>query len=92
MSHADSRRRLARVGELIDGFETPYGMELLSSVHWVAGRDPNVKSADDATRSVHSWNERKRRMFSEAHIRVAWEHLQRAGWIRGAHSTFEVFA
>lgn len=55
VSHADSRRRLARVGELIDGFETPYGMELLSSVHWVAGRDPNVKSADDATRSVHSW-------------------------------------
>jgi hypothetical protein len=27
------------MGRLIEGFETPYGMELLSSVHFVAVRD-----------------------------------------------------
>jgi hypothetical protein len=27
--------RVNRVSNLIQGFETPYGMELLSSVHWV---------------------------------------------------------
>ena len=32
----DSAARLERVAELIEGFETPYGMELLSTVHWSA--------------------------------------------------------
>ncbi|MCH8937244.1 MAG: macro domain-containing protein, partial [Gemmatimonadetes bacterium] len=34
--HRESAARLERVAELIHGYETPYGMELLSSVHWVA--------------------------------------------------------
>ena len=29
-------KRITRVRELIEGFETPYGMELLATVHWVA--------------------------------------------------------
>jgi hypothetical protein len=63
----ESRARLERVSALIDGFETPYGMELLSSVHWVAMPDPSVRQAGDAVRSVHSWNERNRRMFPASH-------------------------
>lgn len=31
--YPDSRNRLARVTEVIEGFETPYGMELLASIH-----------------------------------------------------------
>jgi hypothetical protein len=80
-SHADSRQRLSRVAALIEGFETPYGMELLASVHWVAARDPQVRTGSDAARSVHAWNERKRRMFSEAHVSMAWEHLRQQGWV-----------
>ena len=34
----ESLRRLDRVGRLIEGFETPYGMELLATVHWLAHR------------------------------------------------------
>ena len=34
--HGDEHRRLERVSRLIEGFETPYGLELLSSVHWLA--------------------------------------------------------
>jgi len=33
---ADANVRLERVSGLINGFETPYGMELLATVHWVA--------------------------------------------------------
>src|SRR3990172_4360832 len=36
--HADTRARFDRVAQLIEGYETPYGMELLSTVHWVATR------------------------------------------------------
>ena len=31
-------QQVTRVRELIEGFETPYGMELLATVHWVGVR------------------------------------------------------
>ena len=61
-------------------------MELLSSVHWVAQRDPTVQTAADAARSVAAWNERKRRMFTADHVAIAWEHLASLGWLRDSAS------
>jgi O-acetyl-ADP-ribose deacetylase (regulator of RNase III) len=83
---ADARARLARVAELIEGFETPYGMELLATVHWVAhhaspGSAVPVQDADQAIKVVHEWSSRKRKMFQPEHVRVAWRHLGEAGWI-----------
>jgi O-acetyl-ADP-ribose deacetylase (regulator of RNase III) len=75
-SASESARRLARVTELIDGFETPYGMELLSSVHWVAHHaKPAATTADEAVATVHGWNDRKRTTLRADHIRIAWDHL-----------------
>jgi O-acetyl-ADP-ribose deacetylase (regulator of RNase III) len=79
----ESRARLARVAALIEGFETPYGMELLASVHWVAAREPGVTGPDEAVTRVHAWNARKRDMFRAAHIRVAWARLTEAEWLAG---------
>ena len=73
------------MSRLIEGFETPYGMELLSSVHWVARRDAEVKTADDAAASVAAWNDRKKRMFSVAHVAVAWKQLVDEGWVEKAN-------
>jgi len=28
------------------------------------------------------WNDRKRRLFKPAHIRLAWERLQAGGWVK----------
>ncbi len=78
----DSAARLARVADVIEGFETPYGMELLSSVHWVAVHgEPRAASEEEAVRAVHSWNDRKRTMFREEHIHVAWDRLQEMRWL-----------
>jgi len=80
--HEASKARLHRVAELIEGFETPYGMELLSSVHWVAKHDtPAVCDASTAVEAVHGWNDRKRAMFKPDHIRIAWQRLQEQGWL-----------
>jgi len=81
--HDESRARLRRVAALIEGFETPYGMELLSSVHWVTkhGGD-TVQVADDAVREVQAWNDRKRRMFVPSHIQVAWDQLVETAWLK----------
>lgn len=80
--HQDSYRRLKKIDEVIDGFETPYGMELLSSVHWVTVHgDSPVKDADAAIQRIHQWNSRKQKMFQPAHIRTAWKRLKETGWI-----------
>ena len=71
------------MARVIEGFETPYGMELLSSVHWVAVYvDPAASDIDSAVRQVHLWNERKRKMFRPDHIRIAWNRLKEEGWIK----------
>lgn len=84
---AEARERLGRVAGLIEGFETPYGMELLATVHWVAhhaspGTAEPARDADQAISAVHAWNARKRQMFQPDHVRVAWDHLTETGWIR----------
>ncbi len=74
--------RLNRVGDLIQGFETPYGMELLSSVHWVStyGK-PQATTLEMAIESIHSWNERKQMMFRPEHIHIAYQRLHELAWI-----------
>lgn len=81
----EAQARLARIGRLIEGFETPYGMELLSSTHYVAAHEsPPATTADEAVAMVHAWNERKRGLLAAEHIRVAWDHLCSSGWTRVA--------
>jgi O-acetyl-ADP-ribose deacetylase (regulator of RNase III) len=76
----DTRGRFDRVAALVDGFETPYGLELLSTVHWVATR-LGATTLADAIRLTHDWNERKRQ-FTERQIGLAYRILSDKGWIQ----------
>ena len=38
--HSVTWGRFEQVAGLIEGFETPFGMELLATVHWVAKHQP----------------------------------------------------
>lgn len=81
-SQPESLVHLERVSKLIDGFETPYGMELLATVHWVAQENPKAKEDPEvAVRSVHTWNARKRERFQPAHIKLAWQRLREQNWL-----------
>lgn len=76
------RERMDRVAELIEGYEDPVGMELLSSVHWVMSHDPAARrSPEAAARAVHQWNRRKRRTLKTEHLVGAWRHLLNKGWV-----------
>ena len=80
--HADSLVRLEHVAQLIHGFETPYGMELLATVHWVAQEDPAAKTNPEvAVRDVQAWSEHKRARFQPRHIQASWERLREQGWL-----------
>ncbi len=81
--HPDAVARAERVTNLIEGFETPYGLELLSSVHWVATRtSPPLTSEVSAREAVLDWNERKKLMFRSEHVHVAWERLREEGLVQ----------
>ena len=81
MQHPEAQKKLDMVANLVDGFETPYGMELLSSVHWLAVHDREAVDVDGAIAAMARWNERKSKLFKAEHIRVAWDRLQIDGWI-----------
>ena len=81
----ETQQRLARVTSLIEGYETPYGLELLSTVHWVVMHDCVVEGRekpDNVTTAVHSWNDHKRKTFTKPRIESAWRRLQSEGWFQ----------
>ena len=71
--------RFDQVGKLVEGFETPFGLELLATVHWVATRETATDAADAAAK-VYAWSERKKR-FSPRQIGIAFETLRANGWL-----------
>ncbi|QIN80505.1 Appr-1-p processing protein [Rubrobacter marinus] len=78
--HPDTEGHLERVAALIEGFETPYGMELLATVHWAVAHK-GATTFEEALRIVQDWSPRKGDLFGEEHVAVAWEHLEEAGWM-----------
>ena len=75
--------RLERVKRLIEGFETPFGMELLATVHWVATHPPHARNVDEAVTAVHNWSSRKKATMKRGHIEAAWKRLAAEGWLNG---------
>lgn len=78
----DTLARSERVSELVDGFESPFGLELLSTVHWVVKHD-DVHNLEEITRGVHAWGQRKT-MFSERQVGIAHNVLVEHGWLPAA--------
>lgn len=71
-----------RVADLVDGFETPYGLELLATVHWVATRE-GATTHEAAVERVRNWNERKK-AFTPRQVAIAFDTLQTKGWLASA--------
>jgi O-acetyl-ADP-ribose deacetylase (regulator of RNase III) len=86
----DTAAHLDQVAQLIEGFESTYGLELLATVHWAASRDEDgmeyetPRSASDVASAVSSWNRRKGQLFTSRHIATALDHLHQSGWLAAA--------
>lgn len=80
---ADTKARFERVANLVEGFETPFGLELLSTVHWVM-KQQGVVSQDDVVRHTYEWNDRKRQ-FTPRQIGIAMDRLITKGWVSPGH-------
>ena len=80
-SKQDTIERLNRVAQLIEGFEDPYGMELLSSAHWVMTHESAAcGDVQAAINAVQNWSPRKRKLLKPEHLRKAWERLKEQNW------------
>ncbi|MBD3237762.1 MAG: Appr-1-p processing protein [Candidatus Eisenbacteria bacterium] len=75
----DTRARFERVSGLVEGFESPFGLELLATVHWVVTREA-ASSEDEILSSTYAWHARKRK-FSRGQILLAHGVLVEGGWL-----------
>lgn len=73
-------QRIDKVTELIEGFQSPYGMELIASVHWVATKE-QATTAEEALIKIQAWNPRKKKIMQANHVNAAWRQLNHYGWI-----------
>ena len=78
-SSKDTHKRVQRVGELVKGFETPLGLELLSTVHWVISRK-GARTDEELIQKTYAWGSRKKR-FTKQQILLAKKVLKERGWI-----------
>lgn len=78
--HPETRERIGRVLDLIEGFESAYSLELLATVHWLLHHEP-ARDLEAVIAAVQDWSPRKGRMFTPEHIRIAVEALESRGWV-----------
>ena len=83
-----TQKHFQRVAALVEGFETPFGLELLATVHWVI-KTETIKSVDDAVSSIYKWNNRKKQ-FTKRQIDLAIDVLNKKNWVGLTESGYKV--
>lgn len=76
---SDLLNKINRVSELVDGFETPFGLELLATVHWLMSKE-NKTELNDLISAIYSWNAKKQK-FSKKQIEIAYNVLIQQAWV-----------
>ncbi len=73
---------LEEASKLIDGFESPYGMELLATVDWLIYREGCSPTIDSIREGIKNWStgkkwaDRKMKIFDDNSIQFAIDRLQ----------------
>ncbi len=70
-------RALENFSTIVAGFEFPYGMELLSTVHFAATRlgDASRPGLTGVMQAIRSWSQRKAQLFHAEQASRAYENL-----------------
>lgn len=71
-----------RIEDLVRGFETPLGLELLATTHWAVWED-GARTHSEVGEVFAQWNERKSH-FTPRQIGIAYDQLQSQGWLPSA--------
>ena len=85
--HTESREylpALEKASTIIDGFESPYGMELLATVDWLIKEEhckPDIDAIEEGIKhwpAGKKWAVRKAKLFDRRAIGIALDRLQQA--------------
>ncbi len=68
----EEQQRLQEVAKFIQGFESPYGLELLATVDFLIEQE---NSFDSTLILQKLWSDRKKNIFPQQHIELAIKHL-----------------
>lgn len=75
--HPEADEAATRAADWVKGFETPYGLELLATVHW-AVRHEGTRDWTGLQKALKAWSPRKAD-FLKTHAQVALHHLLKRG-------------
>jgi O-acetyl-ADP-ribose deacetylase (regulator of RNase III) len=76
-AYPETLGRVNSVVDLIHGFETPYGLELLATLYWLIFDDKSlIGDMERAVNEFLNWNTRKRNKFNPKHIEIAWKKIK----------------
>lgn len=71
--------KLNKIFRLVDGFESSFGLELLTTVYWAINK-AKVKKPEEVKDYIYSWNERKKQ-FTPRQIQLAQDRLSEQNWL-----------
>lgn len=80
--YSQTRKRITRVSELVDGFETQFGLELLATVYWVI-KNESATTLQDIIKKTYRWGNQKQK-FNERQIKIATERLIQEFWVESS--------
>lgn len=72
----DQLDRLKKIRELIEGFESPYGLELLATVDYIF-QNEDIKNTDEIISKIGEWTKRKKEIMKPFHIQAANDRLKK---------------
>ena len=81
-SQPSTQTHLDRVSDLVEGFESPFGLELLSTVHWVTTQE-RPQTMDNVVTQTYAWSDRKQQ-FSRRQIELALKVLSQKQWLENS--------
>ena len=73
------KTRFGTVEKIMEGFESPFGLELLATVDWIINENKNSNkiTAEFIKEKIKDWSKRKDISFSIEHIQLAFQHLNK---------------
>lgn len=78
---------MEKVDSLIDGFQSPFGLELLATVDWLLYREKCEPTVEDLRKGLANWKgpanagKRKQRLFNDKVLDLALGRLKEAGLV-----------
>jgi hypothetical protein len=75
---AEQKERLKSLYGLIEGFESPLSLEVLSSVDFLRRENSGI-TEDALFEKIQDWNDRKKSLIKKEYITIAIDHLDSYG-------------